>query len=200
MTNLPVVPGTVPALPVNAGALNAASVPATQAQPDSAFEAREVAEHSLPQDLAGPSGHVPLVRVRGKKSDTQLTPSLWTFEFFDPKAAGHARIVSVSDHRVVDNGTRVTYFISPYTEANVLPDGIIDSTQVLQIAEQLIPNVAISGSEFVLNQEKNSAPFWTVTLWAKNPQGESVELGNVVILADKGDVISNTLRPERLKE
>jgi hypothetical protein len=64
----------------------------------------------------------------------------------------------------------------------------------------LIPGVEVSSSEFLLSQDKNSAPFWTVTLWARNPQGEEVELGDVVILADKGDVISNTLKPARLKD
>lgn len=150
--------------------------------------------------MIGPTGHADLLRIRGKRNERQMTPTVWTFDFFDPKAAGHARIVSVSDHQVVDNGERLTYLISPYTRANVLPEDLIDSTQALQIAQQLIPAVAVSNSQFVLNQEKNSAPFWTVTLWAKNPQGENVELGSVVILAEKGDVISNTLKPDRLKE
>jgi serine/threonine protein kinase len=193
------VPGTVPALPVNPGATTA-PVPAIAALPDSAFDARAVAEASLPATAFGTTGQTQLLKIRGKRDPGQLTPTTWTFEFFDPKAAGHSRIVSVSDHRVVDNGERLTYIMSPYTPANVLPDGIIDSTQALQIAQQLIPSVAVSSSEFVLSQEKNAAPLWTVALWAKNPEGDEVELGNVVILADKGDVISNSLKPDRLKD
>ena len=194
-TNLAPVPGTVAALPVAPLA-----VPAIPATPDTAYQARDVAERSLPADLFDATGHVPLLRIRGKRSEGQLTPLTWTFDFYDPKAAGHSRIVSVRDHGVVDNGERVTYIISPYTQANILPPDIIDSSQALQIAQQLIPGVPVSSSEFLLNQEKNSAPFWTVTLWAKDPQGEEKELGDVVILADKGDVISNTLQPDRLKD
>jgi outer membrane biosynthesis protein TonB len=197
--NLSPAPGTIPALPLDTNAPSAA-IPAVPALPDSAFQARDVAEKSLPPALIGLTGHAQLLRIRGKRNERQITPTIWTFDFFDPEAAGHARIVSVADHQVVDNGERLTYIISPYTPANVLPEDIIDSTQALQIAQQLIPSVSVSSSQFVLDQEKNSAPFWTVTLWAKNPQGEDVELGNVVILAEKGDVISNSLRPERLKD
>ena len=191
------VPGTLPALPLNT---NAVAVPAVPALPDSAFTARDIAEKSLPADLLGPDGHAKLLRVRGKRSENQATPTIWTFDFFDPKAAGHARIVSVSDHRQIDTGERVTYIISPYTPANILPADVIDSAQALQIAEQLVPAAQITGSEFALSQEKNSAPMWTVTLWAKNTQGDDVELGSVIMLAQKGDVISNRLRPDRLSD
>jgi serine/threonine protein kinase len=190
------VSGSVPAAPP---AMNAA-IPAVPALPDSAFQARDVAERSLPADLIGPSSHADLLKIRGKRDERQLTPTLWTFEFFDPKAAGHARIVSVSDHLVVDNGERVTYLITPYTHANILPADLIDSAQALQIAESFIPGVTVSGSQFLLHQEKNSAPLWMVTLWAKNPQGDETELGDVIMLAQKGDVISNTLKPDRLKD
>jgi hypothetical protein len=198
-TNLAPVPGTVPALPVDTNAPDVA-IPAIPAAPDSAFEAREVAEKSLPANLIGSTGHASLLKVLGKRNEKQLTPTTWTFDFYDPVAPGHAQIVSVSDHRVVDNGTRVTYIISPYRQDNILPEDIIDSPLALQIAQGLVPTIAISGSEFELVQDKNSAPLWTVTLWAKNPQGDAVKLGEVVILAEKGDVISNTLKPERLKE
>ena len=198
-TNLAPVPGTTPALPVDTNTVATPAV-AVPVLPDSALTARSVAEKSLPTRLLGADGHAQLLRIRGKRSDTQLTPTLWTFDFFDPKAAGHALIRSIGDHQVVDNGERVTFIISPYTPANVLPADIIDSTQALQIAQQLVPTLTISGSEFMLNQEKNSAPFWTVTLWAKNPQGEEIELGSVVLLAEKGDVISNRLKPEKLSD
>ena len=192
------IPGSVPALPADTNVAPVA-LPAVAAVPDSALEARKVAEKKLP-NLVEADGQVPLLRVRGRRNERQLTPTIWTFEFFDPRAAGHARIVSVSDQRVVDTGERVTFIMSPYTRANVLPDDLIDSPQALQIAQQLVPDVTISDSAFVLSQEKNSAPFWTITLWAKNPQGEDIELGDVVLLAEKGDVISNTLKPQKLKD
>jgi hypothetical protein len=199
VTNLPIVPGTVPALPADTNAPGA-PIPAVQALPDSALQARNVAEDSLPRNLLGPDGHAPLLRIRGKRDPGQLTPTTWTFEFFDPHAAGHSKIVSVRDHRVVDNGERVTYIISPFTKANILPADIIDSTQALDVAQQQIPGVQASSSEFALSQDKNSAPFWTVTVWARNAQADEVELGDVVMLAEKGDVISNHLKPERLKD
>jgi hypothetical protein len=199
-TNLfAVPPGGVATLPADTN-IAPVALPAVPAAPDSALDARIVAEKSLPPNLQDANGHVKLVRIRGRRDPHQLTPTFWTFEFFDPKAAGHGLIVSVSDHRVVDKGERLTYIMSPYTQANVLPDDLIDSPQVLQIVQQLLPGITISNSAFILEQEKNSAPFWTVKLWAKNPQGEDVELGDVVLLAEKGDVISNTLKPQKLKD
>ena len=176
------------------------AIPAVPALPDSAFEARIVAEQILPPALRDATGHIPLLKVSGRRNVKQLTPTFWTFDLFDPKAAGHARIVSVSDHRVVASGERLTYIMSPYTRANILPEDLIDSTQALQIVQQLLPGVAVSDSAFVLSQDKNSAPFWTVTVWAHNAQDEDIELGDVVLLAEKGDVISNNLKPQKLKD
>ncbi len=175
---LPLVPGTIPALPVNTNVVaqpavsNGIAVPAAPATSDSALAARDVAEKSLPNRLLGTNGHAQLLHIHGKHSDDQPTPTLWIFDFFDPKAAGHSLIRTVANHQVVDNGQRLTDIISPYTPANILPDDIIDSSQALQIAAQLVPTIPVSGSEFELKQDKNSAAFWTVTLWAKNSQGE----------------------------
>ncbi len=39
---------------------------------------------------------------------------------------------------------------------------------------------------------------WKVTLWARDADGGEEELGGVTILAEKGVVSSNTLKPERV--
>jgi len=192
------VPGTVPALPVDSTATPTVA-PVAPVLPENAFEALDVAEESLPPALIGENGHAPLLKIRGKRAPGKLIPPTWTFDFFDPTAVGRSRMVSVTDHRVLNDGERLSLFITPYTEANILPADIIDSSQALQIAQQLVPTLAVSSSEFYLAQDKNHAPSWNVTLWTRNPAGDEVELGNVVILAEKGDVILNTLKPERIR-
>jgi hypothetical protein len=36
---------------------------------------------------------------------------------------------------------------------------------------------------------------WRVTLWSKNPNGEEHKLGDVILLAEDGTLISKNLKP-----
>ena len=189
--------GAVPALPVDPNQ----AVPALPVVPDSAFDARLVAESTLDASIFRPTGtgHADLVRIVGKRGESQASPPSWTFYFYDVKAPSHVRIISVRDHKVVKNGVDYLHHFDPYTERDILPEDklLTDSTQALQIAQQQIPTVVPSSSEVELVQ-KNSVPSWKVTLWARNAEGEEISLGNVMVLAEKGYVSSNTLKPDRL--
>ena len=161
------------------------------AQPDSAFAARDIAEQSLPPGDIAPTGKAEVLKIIGQRDGTQITPTTWTFYFFDKSAAGHARIVKVNGGNVVKTGEDLVDFASPYGDWAVLPEDQIqkDSTDVLQIAQALIPGVPVTGSEFVLMQQKNSVPMWKVTLWTRNSNGEEHKLGDVVLLAENGTLI-----------
>jgi serine/threonine protein kinase len=190
-----VVPTALPANPsdlTHAGPINpAAPIPALAAQPDSAFAARDIAEQSLPPGDIAPTGKAEVLKIIGQRDGTQITPTTWTFYFFDKSAAGHARIVKVNGGNVVKTGEDLVDFASPYGDWAVLPEDQIqkDSTDVLQIAQALIPGVPVTGSEFVLMQQKNSVPMWKVTLWTRNSNGEEHKLGDVVLLAENGTLI-----------
>jgi hypothetical protein len=198
-----VTPSSLPATAVDTNAAPAISaspegpIPAIQAVPDSAFIARSVAENSLAADNIGPTGHAELLKIVGKRDPTQITPTAWTFYFYDKSAAGNARIITVSDGKPVKTGEDLVDFASPYNEKDVLPEDKLekDSTDILQIAESLIPGVTISSSEFALSQQKNSVPMWKVTLWNKNPDGGEHKLGDVTIVAENGFLISKNLKP-----
>jgi hypothetical protein len=172
-------------------------IPALAAIPDSAFAARDIAEKSLDAGIVAPTGHAELLKIIGKRDDTQLTPTTWTFYFFDKSAAGHARIVTVNGGKTVKSGEDLVDFASPYSDSAVLPEDKIekDSTDALQIAQALIPGVAVTSSEFTLMQQKNSVPMWKVTLWTRNPDGEEHKLGDVIFLAEDGTLISKNLKP-----
>jgi serine/threonine protein kinase len=205
----PVPPSVVtpPALPANAAdATNSipaipvppeGPIPATQAVPDSAFIARSIAENSLDAGTVSPTGHAELLKIVGKRDPTQITPTAWTFYFYDKSAAGNARIITVSDGKLVKAGEDFVDFASPYQEQDILSEDKVqkDSTDILQIAESLVPGVTISSAEFVLSQQKNSIPLWKVTLWNKNPDGGEHKLGDVTIVAENGFPISKNLKP-----
>jgi len=144
-----------------------------------------------------PTGRGELLRIIGKRDENQITPTTWTFYFFDKSAAGHARIVTVNGGKVVKTGEDLVDFASPYSDSAVLPEEKIekDSTDALEIAQGLIPGVTVIGAEFTLMQQKNSVPMWKVTLWTKNPDGEERKLGDVVLLAGDGTLIQKNLNP-----
>jgi serine/threonine protein kinase len=170
--------------------------PALAVQPDSAFVARDIAEKSLNPLIVTPTGHAELLRIVGKRDETEVTPTTWTFYFYDKGAAGHARIVTVNGGRIIKTGEDLVDFASPYSESDVLPEDQVqkDSTDALQIAQGLIPGPTVSSSEFTLMQ-KNSLPMWKVTLWNKNPDGGDHKLGDVTLRADNGALNSIHLTP-----
>ena len=184
----------VPALPLDP---TNPVLPAQAALPDSAFEARDVAEKSLDPGIVAPTGHAELLMILGKRDATQVTPSTWTFYFFDKSAAGHARIITVNGGKVIKTGEDLVHFASPYTDQSVLAEDQIqkDSTDALLIAQSFIPDVTVTSSEFVLMQQKNSVPMWKVTLWAKNTSGEEHKLGDITLLAENGTLIRKELNP-----
>jgi len=195
---IPVAPPANPADFTNAGPVSPVNpvVPATAAQPESAFAARDIAEKSLPASDIAPTGKAELLRITGKHDDNQTTPTTWTFYFFDKDAAGHARIVTVTGGAVTKSGEDLVHVAAPYSNSDILAEDQIlkDSTDALQIAEGLVPGTAVSSSEFTLMQQKNSVPMWRVALWSPNAKGEENRIGDVTLLAQNGTPIKNTLK------
>ena len=108
----------VPAVPVNPDE----TAPAFPAVTYSAFAARDIAERSLDPALMSPTGRAELLRIIGKREPSTITPRTWTFYFFDKSAAGHGRIVTVTDGRVVKSGEDFVDSLTPYSEQVVLPE------------------------------------------------------------------------------
>ncbi|HEX4139794.1 MAG TPA: serine/threonine-protein kinase [Candidatus Methylacidiphilales bacterium] len=188
---LPVEPAgdtnAVPAIPVNPNDLGPPAPVATF----SAFAARDIAERSLDPDLVTPSGHAELLRIKGERNPASVTPTTWVFYFYDKNAGGHARIVTVTDGRVVKSGDDVVDSLTPYDEDLVMPEGQVqkDSTDVLAVAQAQVPDATATGSEFLLMQQKNSVPMWKVTLWGKTAGGDERKLSETTLLAETGTPI-----------
>ena len=199
---LPVDPASLtnatPAVPVNPGDTNASPLePANTGEPAapvatySAFAARDVAERSLDPSLVTPSGHAELLRIIGERDPNSVTPTTWKFYFFDKNANGHARIVTVTDGRVVKSGDDLVDSLTPYDEDLVMPEDQVqkDSTDVLGIAQSQVPDATVNGTEFLLMQLKNSVPMWKVTLWGKPAGSDERKLAEITLLAQTGTPI-----------
>jgi len=198
-TTSPDVTKALPAIPVQPGELVPGPIPATPAAPvtpDSAFVARGIAETSPNVGSLQPTGQAELLKVVGKRDEKEITPTTWTFYFFDKTAPGHARIITVNSGKIIKNGGDLEHFAAPYSEQNVLPEGkvLIDSTLALQIAQSLIPDVKISSSEFILMEPKNSEPVWKVRLWSKEGDDDR-KLGEVTLSAEDGTLREKHLNP-----
>jgi serine/threonine protein kinase len=181
----------VPAIPVDPNELGP-QVPANAlVVTTTAFAARDVAERSLDPDLVTPNGHAELLRIIGEREEGSVAPRTWKFYFYDKGAGGHARIVTVTDGRVVKSGEDIVDSLTPYAEDLVMPEGQVlkDSSDVLQIAQGELPGATLTGAELTLLQQKNSVPMWKVTLWGRMGTSDERKVREITLLAETGTVI-----------
>jgi hypothetical protein len=161
-----------------------------------------VAENGLNNIVTDPTGQAELLKIVGKRDSASVTPTTWTFYFYDKNVpSSNARVVTVTDGRVVKNGSVLVDgghflpYVLSYGEKDILPNDKLatDSAQALATAESLLPaGVTPSGTQFELVQ-KDSIPMWKITLWAKDARGEEHNLGTVSVLAEKNIVSGNGL-------
>jgi hypothetical protein len=199
LTVAPIAPVVNPANGTNV-ALGITVAPATPAaaQPQSAFEARDVAEGSLKPVLIGPTGQASLLKIIGEHDSSSPAPRTWRFYFYDTGAIGNATYLTVRNGKVVRDGEAITGAVFPWHAEDVLPEDKlkVDSTAALATAQALIPNVPISSSSFELVRKKNyPAPMWRVTVWTRDHDGKEQEIGYVEISTDIDYVLINGLNP-----
>jgi len=77
MTDVPKAEPPVPTQPAEVAPPG--PVPAAPATPDSAFVARSIAESSPNVGSLQPTGKADLLRIVGKRDDSEVTPTIWTF-------------------------------------------------------------------------------------------------------------------------
>ena len=188
----------LPLAPPADGATNTAPVVpiAPLAPVQTAFEARDVAEGSLRPRLIGPTGHASVLKIIGRRDPDSPEPRTWTFYFYDTSATGNATYRTVRDGKVVRDGEAITGAVFPWHDDDVLPEDKlrVDSSAALATAESLLPGVTISSSKLELTRQKDTAPIWNVTLWARDASGSQQELGTAEILTDTGYVFKNDLK------
>jgi hypothetical protein len=190
----PVVPIATAADLTNAG-YGIPPVPVV-ATPQTAFQARGVAEASLNPSLVGPGGDASLLKIIGRRSENSPVPRSWTFYFYDTSATGNATYRTVRNGRITRDGEAITVAVFPWHQSDVIDEGKlkIDSDSALAAAQALIPNTLITSSQLELRWPKDStAPIWFLTLWARDRDGQEVGIGTVQVLADTGYVVRKNL-------
>jgi serine/threonine protein kinase len=207
-TNLGIIPALVPGLNGDTNAVpalpadtNAPGYPvAPAAVPQTAFQARDVAEAALSPTIIAPTGKANLLKIIGQHDPSSPSPTTWRFYFYDTGKLGNALYLTVRDDKVVKDGQALTGAVFPWHQDDILPEDKlkVDSSVALATAEALIPGVAVSSSSFELVHTHNEAPMWKLTLWTREADGSEQELGTALILTDTGYVLSSSLYP--LKE
>ncbi len=200
-TNLAAVPATPPMTAddlTNTTTLGLSPFPTPALTPaaQSAFEARTVAEGSLPPTLILPSGAANLLKIIGRRTENSPAPVSWTYYFYDTSATGNATYRTVRRGRIVRDGEAITVAVFPWHQSDVIAEDKlkIDSSAALAAAQALIPATPISSSQMELRWPHDStAPIWFLTLWARDHDGQEVEIGTVQILADTGYVLRKSL-------
>jgi hypothetical protein len=187
----------VPALPADTNAPGYPVAPA--AVPQTAFQARDVAEAALSPTIIAPTGKASLLKIIGQHDPSSPSPTTWRFYFYDTGKLGNALYLTVRDGKVVKDGQALTGAVFPWHQDDILPEDKlkVDSSVALATAEALIPGVAVSSSSFELVHARNEAPMWKLTLWTRDPDGSEKELGTAMILTDTGYVLSSSLYPPK---
>jgi serine/threonine protein kinase len=206
-TNIDIMPARVPGLNGDTNAVpalpadtNAPGYPvAPAAVPQTAFQARDVAEAALSPTIIAPTGKASLLKIIGQHDPSSPSPTTWRFYFYDTGKLGNALYLTVRDGKVVKDGQALTGAVFPWHQDDILPEDKlkVDSSVALATAEALIPGVAVSSSSFELVHARNEAPMWKLTLWTRDPDGSEKELGTAMILTDTGYVLSSSLYPPK---
>jgi serine/threonine protein kinase len=160
--------------------------------PQTAFQAREVAESSLNPSLISPTGQASLLKIIGYRSENSPSPRRWRFYFYDTSATGNATYRTVRGGRIVSDGEAITGAVFPWHEGDVIAEDKlkVDSGAALAAVQALIPNTPISSSAFELVRSKNSAPMWKITIWIRDHDGQEDEIGTAQVLTETGYVLS----------
>lgn len=163
----------------------------TNTGPLSCFRAKTIADRQV-----DPSVSKQLVYAVGPRSDTQRTPTSWTFLYFDPKAHQQCVKVTVTDgaiKRIVEGYTDLhTFRLAAYKENEVIRPELlkIDSADALQILKNAaqIQSSEISSAVFDLRRSAvDETPIWKVTILADR-NGHEVNIGYGTVSAATGQL------------
>lgn len=144
-----------------------------------------------------------VVQIRSEKSINGMTPNIWYVVYYDPDATFHATEVKFGGGkkmevkrpmRVLEYGTKGEHRLD-MKKLN------IDSDKAISIAsgDPLLKGLTLRATQLWLEHGDNG-PVWKVRLWAARPRNtsEDVNIGEVYVKADEGEVTRRDLHTERL--
>lgn len=166
-----------------------------------AFEALKSAENHIAKESLGK-----VIQINGERDGVTLTPSTWSFVFFDLNARQQGRIVTVRAGKPIE--IRDGYFeieklrMAAYKADEVMTPAYlkVDSNQALQsvIKSAGLEKVKLSTVTFNLSKDNGARlPYWKVRLFA-DKNGKEVDIGHAVISAETGGVIESKIDLQKL--
>ncbi len=149
-----------------------------------------------------------LIEIEGPRSETELTPDVWKFVFWDPTAKQNGRLITVTHGAV--NEIRDGFFeldkarILAYKQDEIIPHDLlkIDSDKALDIVlkSSQLQGVSLSSVTFSLSRDKDlSQIVWKIEILADNGGKES-DIGYARISAVTGGIIEMKVDLGKLKK
>jgi hypothetical protein len=169
----------------------------------SAFEARGIANKQLNEKVRDK-----VIQIFGEQSKVGLYPVSWKILFWDATAAQNGRSVTVKDgaiSEIKDGYTQLEKMrLAAYKQDEVIDIKLLkwDSSSALDKVMKMpaLKDVKLSTVEFLLTKGDGAVqPIWSLTLFADNA-GEKVEIGQVRMSAESGEVFEMKLQLEKLKK
>lgn len=145
-----------------------------------------------------------VVQIRSEKSIGSLTPNIWYIVYYDHTAALKAAEVKFGAGKFLDLKRPFRLF-EPITGGDdpLERDKLkVDSDEALRIArkEPLLENLELKATRLKLERGEAGMPVWKVKLYAarlKKP-GEDVDIGEIHLRAETGEVIKRDLKIQRV--
>jgi hypothetical protein len=169
----------------------------------SAFEARGIANKQLNEKVRDK-----VIQIFGAQSGVGLYPVSWKILFWDATAAQNGRSVTVKDgaiSEIKDGYTQLEQMrLAAYKQEEVIDIKLLkwDSSSALDKVMKMpvLKEVKLSSVEFLLTKGDGAVqPIWNLKLFADNA-GEKVEIGQVRMSAESGEVFEIKLQLEKLKK
>lgn len=145
-----------------------------------------------------------VVQIRSEKSVGGLIPNIWYVVYYDPTASLKATEVKFGAGRML-TVKRPFRLLEPITGSDAPLDRAklkVDSDKAIQIAtkEPLLEKLTLTNVALKLERSREGQPVWKVRLWAaklRKPT-QSADLGEVVLSAEDGKVLSADLHIDRV--
>jgi hypothetical protein len=178
-------------------------VVAAGSKPLTAWQALEIAKNA-----AAPQVKDRLLQISGPRSETELTPNVWRFVFWDESAAQNGRLITVTGSAITE--IRDGYFeldkmrMFAYKSDEVIaPKSLrFDSSKALEtvLKTSQLQGVKLSTVTYHLALGKGlQSPQWKLQIYGDH-QGKEVNLGYAVVAADTGGIVEMKLTPEKLNK
>jgi hypothetical protein len=148
-----------------------------------------------------------VVEIRSEKSVTGMVPAVWNIVYYDHDTTFHATEVKFGGGKKMEVKHPMRLIESTTRDATRLDRKKlnIDSDKALSIAmkDPLLKGLTLKASRMWL-EHSDEGPRWRVRLWAaslresKDKDKEDVDIGEVFILSEDGNVVQRDLHIDRV--